>query len=154
MADICVVEAEPADIPALAGLLAELFTLESDFRPDLAKQEQGLRLIVENPATGRIFVLRAGGRIVGMASALFTVSTAEGGPVVLLEDVIVAEGYRGRGLGRKLVGHVLDWARDNGFRRVTLLADRDNDLALRFYEGLGFGPSCIAVYRYWLTAAP
>ena len=147
-------EAGPADIPALASLLAELFDLESDFRPDRAKQARGLQLIVDNPRVGRIFVVRSNEDVVGMANALFTVSTAEGGRVLLLEDVVVARSYRGQGLGKMLVQHVLAWARRNGSLRVTLLADRGNRPALRFYEGLGFMASNMAVYRHPLTVLP
>ena len=78
-----------ADLEALADLLAELFTLESDFRPERDKQLRGLRLILDNPQIGRLFVLRVDQKVAGMANALITVSTAEGRSVVLLEDVIV-----------------------------------------------------------------
>jgi len=131
----------------LADLLAELFTLESDFAPDRDKQLQGLTLILENPACGQLFVLRDGAQIAGMVNALITVSTAEGGRVLLLEDVIVQSEYRGRGLGRQLVSHVLDWARAEGMARVTLLADQDNHAALDFYGKLDFELSHMTVLR-------
>lgn len=145
-------EAAFTDIPALAALLAQLFTLESDFQPDAAKQAAGLHLIIENPARGRIFVLRSEGQVIGMASALITISTAEGCPVLTLEDVIVAAPFRGTGLGRMLIDHVLQWAREKEFPRVTLLADRHNESALRFYKKLGFCESAMTVYRKSLPA--
>lgn len=135
------------DLPQLADLLAELFTLESDFRPERDKQLRGLRLILDNPALGRLFVLRDGAAVVGMANALITVSTAEGGRVLLLEDVIVRREHRGGGLGRRLVAHVLDWAHGLGMTRITLLADRDNHAALDFYRRLGFDDSQMTVLR-------
>lgn len=135
------------DLEAMADLLAELFTLESDFQPERHKQLAGLRLILDNPAIGRLFVLRVDGQVNGMANALFTVSTAEGRPVILLEDVIVKAAHRGGGLGRKLVEHILDWAAANGLPRVTLLADKDNAPALAFYEQLGFEYSAMRVLR-------
>lgn len=145
--DIRIDFAHPDDLPALADLLAELFSLESDFVPDRARQLAGLRLILDNPALGRLFVLRVDGAVAGMANALVTVSTAEGGHVLLLEDVIVSARHRGSGLGRRLVEHVCDWARGHGMTRVTLLADRDNPAALAFYELLGFQPSAMRVLR-------
>ena len=135
------------DLPQLADLLAELFTLESDFVPERDKQLRGMRLILDNPALGRLFVLRIAGRVAGMANALITVSTAEGGLVLLLEDVIVRSEHRGGGLGRRLVEHVLDWASVQGMTRVTLLADRENSAALDFYRKLGFEPSNMTVLR-------
>lgn len=135
------------DLPQLADFLAELFTLESDFQPERDKQLRGLRLILDSPALGRLFVLRINGKVAGMANALITVSTVEGGHVLLLEDVIISREYRGKGLGRRLLEHVLDWAQGQGMTRVTLLADRDNKAALDFYHALGFEHSHMTVLR-------
>lgn len=139
--------ATAADLDAMAGLLGELFALEADFKPDRARQLAALNWILDHPAHGRLFVLRDDGRVAGMANALVSVSTAEGGPVLILEDVILAASHRGGGHGRRLVEHVLAWARSQGMRRVTLLADRDNAAALAFYERLGFEESALVVRR-------
>jgi len=139
--------AKPDDLDAMANLLAELFTLESDFQPEREKQLRGLRLILENPSIGQLFVLRADAQVAGMANALLTISTAEGCRVVLLEDVIVKAKYRGQKLGQQLVDHVLEWAVANGFPRVTLLADQDNTPALSFYKKMGFESSAMQVLR-------
>ena len=135
------------DLPAMANLLHELFTLESDFRPDRDKQLRGLQLILDNPLLGRLFVLRVDGTVAGMANALITFSTALGAPVVLLEDVIIGKAYRGYGHGRRLVEQVFDWTKAQGMSRVTLLADEDNTAALAFYAKLGFEKSAMVVRR-------
>ena len=137
-----------ADLEAMADLLGELFTLESDFTPDRAKQLAALRWILDHPDHGRLFVARDGDEVVGMANALVSVSTAEGGPVLILEDVILAACHRGGGHGRQLVEHVLHWAAGQGMSRVTLLADKDNRAALSFYARLGFEESALVVRRF------
>ncbi len=139
--------AKEDDLPQLADLLAELFTLESDFQPDRDKQLRALRLILGEPLLGRLFVLRIDGKVAGMANALITVSTAEGARVLLLEDVIVRSEHRSGGLGRQLVEHVMAWAQEQGMTRVTLLADRDNHDALDFYHKLDFEYSNMLVLR-------
>jgi GNAT superfamily N-acetyltransferase len=139
--------AKPEELPHLANLLAELFALESDFAPERDKQLRGLRAILDEPQLGRLFVLRIDGAVAGMANALIAVSTAEGGKVLLLEDVIVGRAHRGGGLGRKLVEHVLQWAKQQGMTRVTLLADHGNAPALDFYRALGFEGSHMTVLR-------
>jgi len=139
--------ATKADLPAMADLLDELFTLESDFTPERQKQIAGLKLILDTPPIGQLFVLRVDGAVAGMANALITISTAQGARVLLLEDVIVAAKHRGSGLGRQLVEYVCAWARDQGMTRVTLLADQDNAPALAFYERLGFAASAMLVRR-------
>jgi len=104
-------------------------------------------MILDAPAAGRLFVLRNDHGIIGMANALITISTAEGGPALLLEDVVIAAAHRGEGFGRMLVEYILAWAGDAGMTRVTLLADRNNAKAMAFYERLGFAPSAMRVLR-------
>lgn len=145
-------QATAGDIPQLVDLLTILFTQEADFHPDREKQMRGLRLIVESSDRGRIFVARSGGEIVGMASLLFTVSTAEGAPACWLEDMVVRPERRGSGIGSRLLEHALDFARTHGFARVTLLTDRANADAMRFYHRHGFCPSEMAPLR-WRAAA-
>ena len=100
MSDPRIEPATTEDLPALADLLYDLFTRETDFRPDQVKQLRGLRLILEQPHRGRIFVMRgAADQIIGMVNMLFTISTAEGGSVIILEDLIVSQDHRGMGYG-------------------------------------------------------
>jgi GNAT superfamily N-acetyltransferase len=138
------------DLPQLTDLLHELFTQERDFVPDRVKQMRGLRLILEQPNRGRIFVLRQEGTILGMINLLFTISTAEGGFVVLLEDVIVHRDYRGRGFGDLLLRHAIEYARKKDFLRMTLLADRLNEDGQRFFKAHGFFESKMIPLRYML----
>jgi GNAT superfamily N-acetyltransferase len=126
------------DMPQLVELLSALFSVEEDFVPDPKKQEQGVRMILEQPNRGRIFVLRTDHMAVGMANLLFTISTAEGGLVVLLEDVIVHPQHRGQGYGGQLLDYVIQFARDKGFRRITLLTDRISAESQSFFQKHGF----------------
>lgn len=129
------------DIPQLCALLAILFTQEADFLPDAEKQSAALRQIIARPETGCILVLREEGRILGMINLLFTIGTACGGKVALLEDMIVHPSRRGDGLGGKLLQAAIAHARREGCLRITLLTDRSNDSAIRFYRRHGFGMS-------------
>lgn len=134
-------QAEPADLPRLSELLGELFSMEEEFKPDLEKQERGLRRIIEEPKLGRIFVARIDGRIAGMVNLLFTISTAEGGRAALLEDMVVGAGFRGRGTGSSLIRHAIEFARTEGCLRITLLTDAGNEKAIEFYQKRGFTTS-------------
>ncbi|MGA3170398.1 MAG: GNAT family N-acetyltransferase [Chthoniobacteraceae bacterium] len=144
---------EPAtldDLPQLTELLFELFTLEGDFKPDRAKHMRGLRLVLEQPSRGRVFVIRQDGRILAMINLLFTISTAEGGFVLLLEDLIVHHDHRHRGFGDMLLKYSLDFAREKDFLRITLLTDRANDEAHRFFKAHGFQESKMIPLRMFL----
>jgi GNAT superfamily N-acetyltransferase len=145
---------EPAtldDLPQLADLLYDLFSQEADFVPNRDKQMRGLRLILEQPNRGRIFVLRNGARIIGMINLLITISTAEGGFVLILEDLVVHSDHRGQGYGGRLLEHALGYARAKDFLRVTLLTDRLENRAREFYERHGFRQSGMVPMRYYFT---
>lgn len=142
------------DLPQLADLLYDLFTQEADFVPNRAKQLRGLRLILEQPNRGRIFVLRLNGVILGMINLLFTISTAEGGFVILLEDVVVHRDYRGKGYGDKLLQHALAYARKKDFLRITLLTDRLNEEGQRFFKKHGFFVSKMIPMRMVFSDTP
>ena len=112
---------------------------------------KGLRLILEQPSRGRIFVLRSGTKIIGMINLLITISTAEGGFVLMLEDLVVHCDHRGQGYGGRLLEHALEYARTKGFLRVTLLTDKLENRAREFYEHHGFHQSGMVPMRYYFS---
>jgi GNAT superfamily N-acetyltransferase len=132
------------DIPSLCNLLNELFTLESDFQPDPAKQAQALQLLIERSHANNerpacvVWVAELGAHVIGMCSLQVLISTAEGGEVGLIEDVIVDAAHRKQGIGQQMLHSLETWARQRGLSRLQLLADTHNDGALVFYQRHGW----------------
>ena len=129
--------AEPADLDSLVSLLAALFSIEEDFVFDAPKQRRGLTLMLENER-GCVLVAEAEGEVVGMCSGQLLVSTAEGGLSLLVEDVVVHEPWRRRGVGRLLLEAISGWSKAKKASRLQLLADRNNIPALDFYRHQGW----------------
>ena len=145
------VEATIEDIPRLCGLLALLFDQEAEFRPDGELQAAGLHRIIGAPDTGRILLLRDGHSIIGMVSLLFTISTALGGRVAILEDMVVLPEHRSKGAGSRLLEDAIAFAESDGCLRITLLTDRVNEAAQRFYQRHGFILSPMVPMRLYLS---
>lgn len=143
--------ATAADIPQLNALLSILFTQEAEFTPDPQAQARGLALIVGNPAVGVILVAREGNAVLGMVNLLFTVSTALGEKVALLDDLVVAADRRGAGIGSRLLDRAIAFAREQACRRITLNTDRSNESARRIYQRHGFVTSNMIPMRLLLT---
>jgi len=129
------------DLPELIELLNDLFTQDIEFVPDLKKQKQGLEAIINNPEIGEILVLKGDGKILGMVSLLFSISTALGGKVAILEDMIIHQDYRKKGLGKELLNKAINFSKERNCLRLTLLTDFNNDVAINFYEHFGFKKS-------------
>ncbi|MDP8566796.1 GNAT family N-acetyltransferase [Methylophilus aquaticus] len=147
--------ATPADIPALCGLLSDLFAQESEFQPDPEAQQMGLSAILHDAAVGHVIVARnPAGEVIGMLSLLYTMSTALGGRVALLEDMVIQAAHRNQGVGSALLHYAIAMAQEQQIRRITLLTDADNSAAQRFYRRQGFQPSPMHPWRLLLTTAP
>lgn len=144
-------KATTADIPALSDLLSLLFSQEAEFTPNAEAQRKGLARIIDNPGIGAVLVARQGTRLVGMVNLLFTVSTALGERVALLEDMVVSPAARGAGVGAKILAEAFSFARAQGCKRITLLTDRDNASAQRFYAKQGFVMSDMVPMRLSLA---
>lgn len=135
------------DIGRLSRLLEILFSQEQEFTPNAALQEAGLSAIISNPQVGEIMLAEADGKIIGMVSLLYTVSTALGARVAILEDMIVDPDFRGRGVGSRLLEYALRISRERECARVTLLTDAGNVGAHRLYERFGFSKSEMIPFR-------
>lgn len=139
--------ATSSDIPRLNELLNLLFAQERDFSPDTRKQADGLERIITDPRVGHILVLRHSGEVVAMVNLLYTVSTALGERVAILEDMIVHQDHRRGGAGSRLLQAAIEFARGEGCLRITLLTDHDNNGAIRFYRNHGFEQSSMVPMR-------
>jgi GNAT superfamily N-acetyltransferase len=140
-------EATAADVDELCQLLEGLFAQESEFQPDRVLQQRGLKRILGDNTVGTVLVAVRHGQVVGMVNILYSVSTALGARVALLEDLVVAPSARRFGIGTALMGAALGRCQDEGCMRTTLLTDCDNGIAHRLYERLGFERSSMVVYR-------
>jgi ribosomal-protein-alanine N-acetyltransferase len=74
---------------------------------------------------------------VGEAIAGYGILSMGAGEAHVL-NICIAPDYRGRGLGRHLLGRLLDIARWNGAERVFLEVRPSNPLAKALYESVGF----------------
>lgn len=136
------------DIPGMCDLLCELFSIESDFSPDREKQARGLELLLADTAgSSIILVADRGDEIIGMCSVQMLFSTAEGGPVGLLEDLIVKKDHRGKGIGSRLLSEIFKWCTTKNISRLQLLREVDNLKAMLFYAGNGWSSTKLVCMR-------
>jgi GNAT superfamily N-acetyltransferase len=143
--------ANSLDIPNLSKLLNELFSLEKEFIPNETLQKKALETIINDEKIGNILVCTYENRVVAMVNLLYSISTALGSRVVILEDMIVSNEYRDKNIGSKLLEFAKEFAKSKGIERITLLTDDDNFKAHKFYEKNGFKKSSMVVFRTFLN---
>lgn len=135
--DVRIRTANIFDIKSLVSLLKVLFCIEEDFVFGKEKQKSGLVKLLEDERAC-VLVAEVGGQVVAMCTGQLTISTAEGGQALLVEDMVVQEEFRGQGIGQKLMTEIAMWAKTQGVSRLQLLADKNNEQALKFYEKIGW----------------
>jgi GNAT superfamily N-acetyltransferase len=62
-----------------------------------------------------------------------------------LFDIVVKEGMRGQGLGKRIVAAILEAAKAMGAKRACLQVVAENAPAVSLYKKMGF----LELYRYW-----
>jgi ribosomal protein S18 acetylase RimI-like enzyme len=127
-------------VEAFARLVPQLSRSASP--PDAA----ALREIVESPTTTILLARDGSGRILGtMTLAVFRIPT---GLRAWIEDVVVDESARGKGVGEALNREALRRAQAAGCRTVDLTSRPSREAANRLYRRLGFAVRDTNVYRY------
>jgi ribosomal protein S18 acetylase RimI-like enzyme len=130
--------------PELAARLSELVRQLSSSAPTPTVEELGS--IARSRATYLLVARGDGGTILGMLTlAVFRTPT---GVRAWIEDVVVDEAARGRGIGRALTEHALELAQRQGARTVELTSRPTRVAANRLYQQMGFAPRETTVYRF------
>lgn len=122
-------------------LVAQVSAEPVELSPDALQQ------IVASADT-HLFLLRAEGRIAGMCTVAFYRSPT--GVKAWIEDVVVDECFRGRGFGRMLVQHAIDFASARKGCRLMLTSRPARAVANRMYASMGFQRHDTNVYKMQL----
>lgn len=131
--------AGPEDVAAVASLLAGFRDHLGHSLPSDESLARSAELLVGRGDTE--FWLAAvdeGSQAEGVCQLRFRHSVWTGADDCWLEDLFVREGARRHGLGRALVGHAVERARERGCRRIELDTTEDNHAAIKLYESFGF----------------
>jgi GNAT superfamily N-acetyltransferase len=130
--------AAPADIDALLALYEELADKATAAPGARERSEAVLAEILADPARHLMVALLAE-EPVGSADLIVAANLTHGGaPWAIVENVIVAESARRRGIARELMEHVIGLAGAAGCYKVQLLSGMQREEAHRLYSSLGF----------------
>ncbi len=130
-------QAGEADLPAVLALYAQ---------PDLDNgkvlSEDEARAVFAQFArypNYRLFVALRDDTVVGTYALLVMHNLAHrGAPSAIAEDVVVDKACQGQGIGRQMMAHALQLAKEVGCYKLALSSNRKRKDAHAFYESLGF----------------
>lgn len=131
--------ARDADSPDLLRLLGQL-----GYAEDAAAEALGS--VLADPAHV-VLVAVDGDRVLGYVNVNFRIQLHHAAEVATLDELVVAAGCRGDGIGGRLVDEVVALARRRGARRVEAASALAREGAHRFYERLGFERTSLKFVR-------
>jgi ribosomal protein S18 acetylase RimI-like enzyme len=109
-----------------------------------AALDRALDLFLAHPETGFVWLaqIEDDGALhtVGACVVCRAISTSRGAVVAKLDDVTIDAGWRGCGVGQRMLSALMAHLREHGIARIDSGCHRDNVGAWRFYERLGFRP--------------
>lgn len=106
--------------------------------------EDDLRAIIRSDTT-RLLMAEEDDRYIG--SLTLVVFTIPSGTRARIEDLVVQETARGRGVGRSLVQTAIEMAKTLGAEAVDLTTNSSREAANQLYQKLGFEARPTNVYR-------
>jgi GNAT superfamily N-acetyltransferase len=140
--DVIIREAAKTDLSAIVGLMKALSLkisrAETGKNPTPADFERIFEQILRDP-NRKQFVAEVDGVVVGAADLIIAPNLSHRGlPWAIIENVIVAEKMRRRGIARKLVQRLIETARTSGCYKIGLSSDKKRTEAHRLYQSLNF----------------
>ncbi|MBE9041480.1 GNAT family N-acetyltransferase [Oscillatoriales cyanobacterium LEGE 11467] len=129
--------AQPADVPTifeLIGALAEYENLSGEVIGDVESLSE--HLFGKRPYAEALLA-EWEGESVGFALFFDRYSTFLTQPGLYLEDLFVLRNYRGRGIGKALIGQVARIAIERGCARLEWAVLDWNEPAIAFYQDIG-----------------
>ena len=136
--DISILEATEVDAPAIVRLMDELADAVRDTGGlDVAAAPGNLQALLERPDS-YLLVARSGSDIVGFINFTVRGTVLHAGPSGLIDELVVAKGYRGHGAGRSLVLAAAEKCRRLGCCELEVSTEKANTDAREFYKECGF----------------
>jgi ribosomal protein S18 acetylase RimI-like enzyme len=87
-----------------------------------------------------VFLAKVDNRVVGFQSLDLWAKYTDSFDHVGVMGTIILPAWRRQGIGYRLAGHVLDFARANGYEKIVVYVRAGNAGAQAFYRSLGFVP--------------
>lgn len=103
----------------------------------------------EHGNDGCLFLFRnKAGEAVAFATVYFTYVSSIPARVGIMNDLYTLQNHRGKGIGKLLINHCLEFALKNGAVRLQWLTAQDNHQAQKLYDSLNTSKSTWHVYTY------
>jgi ribosomal protein S18 acetylase RimI-like enzyme len=132
------------DSAVIAQLMTQLMEVSGyqDRQVSPEQIEESLRKMANSDAY-RVLLAEDEGQVVGLLSLSFRHTLFHSAPTALIDELVVEQGHRRRGVGRQLVAEAIERCRAAGCCEIEVSTERSNEAAQKFYRQHGFSPEAV-----------
>jgi GNAT superfamily N-acetyltransferase len=135
MEDYVIGEALPGDIDGIFTLLTQLWPDEKLNKENISRVYSDS---MDNPDYFFLIAKDSGGKIIALAAYMLVHSLWQSGLLCQLNELVVDEKYRGKGIGTRLIDLIARFSAERGCSRLELDSAFFRHDAHEFYKSLGF----------------
>lgn len=137
------------DLPAIIGAVGDLLSELGSRPPDTSEMLETAQALLDDPRLGALLVAEVEEEeeeeetvVVGVLTASYQLALHVPGRYALIQDLWVHPSWRGRSVGRELLGALSELAREQGMLRAEVGLPRESFEGIRatesFYAHNGF----------------
>jgi len=93
-----------------------------------------------------LMIFEEDGKPVGFANLMTIYSVWAHGKAMVLDDLYLRPGVRGKGYGRQALVYIEEFAKERGCRRLQFQSEVTNPNAMEFYISQGYSPADMKFY--------
>jgi GNAT superfamily N-acetyltransferase len=128
------------DIPQILAMIKELSVYEKLDQTVTADESILKENLFGKIKYAEVVFAEYDGNLAGQALFFYNFSTFKGKPGIYLEDLYVRPAFRNKGIGKALLNHLIELAKNKNCGRIEWVVLGWNKTAIDFYKSLGAKP--------------
>lgn len=124
-------------IPEIVNLMIDFYTIDG-YPIDKETTTNLFFEFVNKSEAGKCFAIKYNNEICGYTILVQFFSFEMGGYILLLDELYISNGFQGKGIGKKAVEFIKQFAQENNYKKIVLEVEPHNKYAIHLYEKENF----------------
>jgi ribosomal protein S18 acetylase RimI-like enzyme len=138
-----------SDLDTVVALMRE-YLAYGHLKSDTRGAEKAMKNLLANESLGFVWLIEEDKHPVGYFVVTLGYSLEFNGKCAFLDQLHIGAGFRGRGIGKQVLGYVHEFCANQGVRALRVDVDHANIHAQNLYHKLGFKEHTRHVMSKWL----
>lgn len=125
------------NIPTIVNLMVDFYAIDG-YPINKENTTNLFSEFVNKPDAGKCFVIKYNNEICGYTILIQFFSFEMGGYVLLLDELYIDNNFQGKGIGKKAMEFIKQFAQNNNYKKIVLEVEPHNQRAIQLYQKENF----------------